>query len=136
MESCCEWGECCSIDPPGLHGVGLWKYIRKGWRLFSSHIKFDPGDGSKTRFWDNVWCGELSLNEAFPILYNIACVKDTPIAVDLDCSSGSLQWNVSFIHLAHNWEVDGLDPILTTDIMLKYKWTSKFQLYPSPERRV
>jgi hypothetical protein len=93
------------LIPQGRMGW-LWEYIRKGWRLFSSHIKFDPGDGSKTRFWDDVWCGELSLNEAFPILYNIAHVKDTPIAVDLDCSSGSLQWNVSFIHLAHNWEVD------------------------------
>ena len=29
-----EWGGWFSIDTLRPHGVGLWKNIRKGWRLF------------------------------------------------------------------------------------------------------
>jgi hypothetical protein len=35
-------------------GVGLWKYIRRGWRIFLSHTRFDPGDGTRIKFWDDV----------------------------------------------------------------------------------
>jgi hypothetical protein len=56
-----------------------------------------------------MWRGDWSLKEAFPGLYNMASMKDTPtIGANMDYSSDSLQWNISFIHLAHNWEVDVL----------------------------
>jgi hypothetical protein len=102
------WGGWCSIDPPGMHGVGLRKNIRKGWRLFCSHTKLELRDGSKIKFWDDVWCVRMTLKEAFPDLYNIALVKDAFVAVNLDSSSGLLQWNVSFICVAHDWEVEVL----------------------------
>jgi hypothetical protein len=38
----------------------------------------------------------------------MASVKDAFVAVNMDLPSGSLQWNVSFICLDHNWEVDVL----------------------------
>jgi hypothetical protein len=44
------WGGWCSIDLPRLYGVRLWKNIRRGWRMFSSHTRFEPGDGSNIRF--------------------------------------------------------------------------------------
>jgi hypothetical protein len=40
----CSRGGWCSSDPPGAYGVGLWKYIRRGWSFFSSHTRFDPED--------------------------------------------------------------------------------------------
>jgi hypothetical protein len=40
----------CSLDPPGTHGVGLWKFIRKGWSSFSRHTKLILGNGSRIRF--------------------------------------------------------------------------------------
>jgi len=48
------WAGWCSLDPHGSHGVGLWKNIRKGWSLFSSHTRFILGNGSRIRFWDDV----------------------------------------------------------------------------------
>jgi hypothetical protein len=45
----------------GPYGSGLWKHIR---------------NGSKTKFWDDVWCGSCSLKHAFPDLYRIARHKD------------------------------------------------------------
>jgi hypothetical protein len=53
-----------------------------------------------------VRCGELTLKEAISVLYNITRVKDASVAGNLDFSSDSFQWNVSFIHTTHDWEVD------------------------------
>jgi hypothetical protein len=37
-----SWGEWYSNEPMG---VGLWKNIRRGWEKFSSHIRFEVGEG-------------------------------------------------------------------------------------------
>jgi hypothetical protein len=99
------WGGWRSSDTLGSHGVGLWKYISREWRMFFCHTRLDSGDGSKIRFWEDVWCGEVTLKDAFLGLYNIASVKDASIADNVDRSSGSTKWNFSFIHLVHDWEV-------------------------------
>jgi hypothetical protein len=59
------WGGWRSRDLPGPHVVGLWKHISKGSRLFHCDIRFDTGIGSKIRFWEDVWCGDMSLKDAF-----------------------------------------------------------------------
>lgn len=33
-----------------LAGIGLWRFIRKGWGKFYDHIIFEKEDGSKIRF--------------------------------------------------------------------------------------
>jgi hypothetical protein len=63
----------------GPYGGGLWKHIRKGWGSFARHVHFEVGDGSKTKFWDDVWCGSCSLKHAFPDLYHIARHKDAVV---------------------------------------------------------
>jgi hypothetical protein len=103
------WGGWCSIDLPGAHGVGLWKNIRVGGGC--SHTRFELGNESKIKFWDDVWCGEMTLKEAFSDLYDIILVKS--VAVNLDFSSRSIWWNVSFIRAAHDWEVDALASFYT-----------------------
>jgi hypothetical protein len=85
------WDRWCSLDLPWSHGVGLWKSIRKGWSLFCSHIR------SRIRFWHDVWCEEMTLKEAFPVLYGITRDKDALAATHLVPESGSLQWDISFI---------------------------------------
>jgi len=47
---CSLWGGWCSNEPLGLYGVGVWKKIKWGWEMFSSHTKFEAGDGIKVRF--------------------------------------------------------------------------------------
>jgi hypothetical protein len=84
------WDGWCSLDPPGSHGVRLWKYIRKGWSLFRSHTRFILGYGSRIRFWHDVWCAEMTLKEAFPVLYGVASDKDAPVAAHMASKSGSL----------------------------------------------
>jgi len=55
----------------------------------------------------------MALNKAFSDLYSIACVTDASVAIHLNLSSGSLQWHVSFIRAAHDWEVDVLASFFT-----------------------
>jgi hypothetical protein len=45
-----SWAGWCSLDPPGSHGVGLWKNIRKGWSLLRSHTRLILGIGSRIQF--------------------------------------------------------------------------------------
>jgi hypothetical protein len=63
-------GSWCSGDISGSHGVGLWKFICMGWQIFKSHFRFDSGEGSKIRFWDDVWCGDIPLK----VVFSLSCL--------------------------------------------------------------
>jgi hypothetical protein len=91
-----SWASWSSLDPHESHGVGLWKNIRKGWSLFSSHTRFILGNGSRIKFWDDVWCGEMPLKKDFLGLYDIACDKNLFVAAHLILESSSFQWDVRF----------------------------------------
>jgi hypothetical protein len=96
------WGGWCFEVISGSHGVGLSKYICMGWQIFKCHIRFDPGEGSRIRFWDDVWCGDRSLKVAFPGLFNIASFKEASIADNVERSNGAIQWNIQFTRLIHD----------------------------------
>ena len=76
-------------NPRGSHGVGLWKFIHAGWDTFFRFVKFQVEDGSHTRLWDDVWCLDVPLKEAFPGLYRLACIKDAMWLI-LFCLGGQL----------------------------------------------
>jgi hypothetical protein len=46
------------------------------------------------------------LKEAFPVLFGIAWEKDASVADNMEILGGSIQWDVSFVREAHDWEVD------------------------------
>ena len=69
--------------------------------------------GPKIKFREDVWCEALTPKEVFPSLYDIASVKEASIVVNMDLWSGSLQRNVSFSRLVHNWEVEVLASFYT-----------------------
>jgi hypothetical protein len=86
-----DWGGWCSRVISGSHGVGLWKYICMGWQVFRSHFRFDPGEGSRIRFWEDIWCGDRALKDAFPNLFTIANNKGVSIADNMERSNGFIQ---------------------------------------------
>jgi hypothetical protein len=99
------WGGWCSREPVCAHGVGLWKNIRKRWGSFSGFSRLEVGDGVRTKFWHDLWCGNRVLKEVFPVLFGVARMKDASVADNLEVLGGSIQWNVSFVREAHDWEV-------------------------------
>jgi hypothetical protein len=101
-----DWGGWRSGVISGPHGVGLWKYICMGWQVFWSHCRFDPGEGSRIRFWEDIWCGDRALKDAFPVLHSIANNKGASIADNMEHSNGTIQWNIQFSRMFHDWEVD------------------------------
>jgi hypothetical protein len=85
--------------------VELWKNIRKGWETLFGFARFEVGDGVRTKFWHNLWCGDMVLKEVFPHLFGIAWVKDASVVDNMEVLDGSTQWNVSFVREGHDWEV-------------------------------
>jgi hypothetical protein len=63
------------------------------------------GDGVRTKFLHDLWCGDTVLKKVFPNLFGIARVKDASVANNMEVLGGSTQWNVSFVREAHDWEV-------------------------------
>jgi hypothetical protein len=63
------------------------------------------GDGVRTEYWHDLWCGDMVLKEAFPVLFGIAWVQDASVADNMEILGGSIQWNVSFVREAHDLEV-------------------------------
>ena len=62
-----EWGGWCTKSVSGTHGVCLWKSIRKGWLNFSKFLRYDVGDGTRVKFWVDVWCRDRPLRRCFQI---------------------------------------------------------------------
>lgn len=66
------------------------KNIKRGWEKFCSHIGFEVGDGSKVRFWYDLWCGDIALKETFLVFF-FACAKDSSVAAHMKYSGGTIQ---------------------------------------------
>jgi hypothetical protein len=49
------------------------------------------GDGGRTKFWHDLWCGDTILKEAFPVLFGIAQVQDASVADNMEILGGSIQ---------------------------------------------
>uniref|UniRef100_A0A2N9I6K3 Membrane magnesium transporter n=1 Tax=Fagus sylvatica TaxID=28930 RepID=A0A2N9I6K3_FAGSY len=96
----------------GPYGSGLWKHIRKGWGSFARHLHFEVGDGSKTKFWDDVWCGTCSLQNAFPDLYRIVRHKDAVVGDLLHSQNGVVTWLFDFIRHVQDWELESVNSFL------------------------
>jgi hypothetical protein len=84
----------------------MWRgYVRilewvRGISLAIPYVRWEMAPGLVSG--NDMWCGNLALKEAFPMLYGIACAKDTSVEEFLEISGGSIQWNVSFVRVAHN----------------------------------
>jgi hypothetical protein len=65
------WGGGVLHDARTSYGVSLWKSIRHGWGDFVRFVRFEAGNGSRIRFWYDVWCGEVALQEHYPDLISL-----------------------------------------------------------------
>jgi hypothetical protein len=87
----------CSNRVRSTHGISLWKHIRVGWDVFSNHISYKLGDGSRIRFWHDTWCGDLPLKQQFPILYLLTRAPEARVADFCRLQGSTYAWDISFI---------------------------------------
>ena len=80
---------------------------------------------------------EVCLKIAFPVLYNIALVKEASLAANMDLSSGTIHWNINFIRLTHDWEVEMLASLFVV-VFLKRKerWSGQTLVDSVPQRNL
>ena len=91
------------------YGVSLWRYIRIGWLNFSKLLVYDVGDGTIVKFWKHVWCGDCTLQEAFPKLYCLSRSNDSSVAEVMGWSARRFHWNVQFRRPPQDWEEEAFD---------------------------
>ncbi|RVW67639.1 putative ribonuclease H protein [Vitis vinifera] len=106
-------GGWCSKDARNRYGVGVWKAIRKGWENFRSHSRFIIGDGTRVKFWKDLWCGNQSLEEAFPILFNLSVNKEGWVAEAWEEDEGGGSWGLRFNRHLNDWEVGEVESLLS-----------------------
>ena len=95
-------GGWCSKEVGRAQGVGVWKGIRRGCDTFKRYVRFEVGNGSRVLFWQDVWCGEQPLMNAFPTLFTIACTNEAWVEENMDIVNGAIHWNVLFIRPVHD----------------------------------
>ena len=96
----------------GSHGCGVWKGIMLGWDGFSTHLRHKVGRGDKVRLWHDKWCGDVTLKESFPVLYDCASNQAATISEVLVRENGRVAWNVTFARNFNDWELDSVASFL------------------------
>ena len=91
-----EGGGWCTKPVLGTYGVSVWKSIRSAWLDFSKFLRFDVGDGTRIKFWEDVWCKDCSLKEAFPKLYSISQAMEFFVSEVMRFSNGRFHWDIRF----------------------------------------
>lgn len=52
------------------YGINLLKYISQKRDTFLQYLQFEVGDGSKTKFWNDLWRGDFPLKKAYLELFS------------------------------------------------------------------
>jgi hypothetical protein len=81
-----------------------------------------------------VWFGEMTLKEAFPVLYGFARDKEALVAAHLVLESGSLQWDISFIRATHDWDVEVLASFFTLLYSIRVRSEGDDKLWWTPHK--
>ena len=58
------------------YGVGVWKAIKDEWEGIKSKSYFSIRNRKKFKFWKDLWCEDLTLEEAFPNIFSFASYKN------------------------------------------------------------
>ena len=66
-------------------------------------------DGSRVKFWDDVWCRDRHLKEEFPDLYNISRTREASVSEVMSYANERVTWDIQFRCLVNYQESLSLD---------------------------
>ncbi len=94
------------------------------------------GNGIRLKFWQNLWCGDDVLQEAFSELFCIAWDKDALVANYLQICNDSIHWRLDFLRTALEWELEIISSFLDLIYSTKVKGHGEDTIYwqPSPQK--
>ena len=101
-----EWGEQRTKAISSPYSASLWRSIRQEWETFSTNLQFEVGNGTRVKFWHDIWCGNCPLKVTFSELLSFKSVKDSSIANVLCLSNGVPHWDVHFSRPVQDWELE------------------------------
>ena len=70
------------------------------------------GDGTRVKFWDDVWCRDHPLKEEFPDLYNISWTREASVFEVMCYANERVSWDIQFRRLVNDQESISLDSFL------------------------
>jgi hypothetical protein len=127
------WVRWCS-EVFGSHGVGVWKNMRRGCGV-SRLVRFEVGNESKIRFWQDVWCGDQPLKASLPTLLNIARFKKASMADFILSLNDIVQWNIIFIRPVHDGEVEMVTSFLNLLYYFRKSRAGEDRIFWIPSKR-
>ncbi|GMI95172.1 hypothetical protein HRI_003186500 [Hibiscus trionum] len=108
-------------DPAGLLPIPcnannvswIWNSIAKNYakedqlgKLFRDNLSLQVGYGSKVLFWDDVWCSQSLLKEAFPKVYALSIKKSGFINDFGGKFENRWVWNIPLRRSPFDWETE------------------------------
>ncbi|KAI8542940.1 hypothetical protein RHMOL_Rhmol08G0179000 [Rhododendron molle] len=81
---------------------------------FCKHTRMMVGGrvGRRVKFWEHVWCGDVSLRDTLPNIYRLACDKDADVFDYLHFHDGVTMWDIQLRREVHEREVEDLMTLL------------------------
>ena len=78
---------------------------------FSRYIQFEVVLGNQVQFWQECWCGDQTLREDFPILFEIAIDREASTEFNLvRQQGGERSWDVSLLRDLNDWGMELVGP--------------------------
>jgi len=77
----------------------------------------------------------MALKDSFPDLFDIVCVNNASITAHLKFSSGSTQWNVSFVRAAYDCEMDVFASFFRVLYSIRVGWEGENKFWWVPSKR-
>uniref|UniRef100_A0A0V0H378 Putative ovule protein n=1 Tax=Solanum chacoense TaxID=4108 RepID=A0A0V0H378_SOLCH len=68
-------GNWITTEVSSPYGSSVWRSISDLWDLVLERSCCKVGNGRKVAFWKDRWCGQVSLSQRFPHLWNLCQIQ-------------------------------------------------------------